>query len=231
LKETEVAESQKNAWQRVWFRTNKVWAAIDDKGGFVEENGKVPIRYQKNQDYEYWVRKESLRPIEAGPGKDHKNAARKKSGRRSQSTAAQPDSASSDSPEGAIAIYTDGASSGNPGPAGIGVLLRFESHEREISKSIGRATNNIAELLAIKTGLLAVKRRDIPVRIYTDSSYALGVLTKGWKARKNTDLVQEIRKILSGFRNVKVMKVRGHAGQEGNERADKLATDAAARNS
>ncbi|MEA3417444.1 MAG: RNase H family protein, partial [Thermodesulfobacteriota bacterium] len=50
-----------------------------------------------------------------------------------------------------ISIYTDGASSGNPGPSGIGILLRFKDHEKEISRNIGTATNNIAELEAIKT--------------------------------------------------------------------------------
>jgi len=214
----------------MWFKGNKVWAAATKEGGLVEKNGKVLIRYQKDQDYEYWVHKGSLRPLEAGPGQDSTNNRRKRSGRGSRSAAVPSKEPPEIAPKGAVVIYTDGASSGNPGPAGIGVLLRFEDHEKEISKPIGTATNNIAELLAIKSGLLAVKRRDIPVRIYTDSNYALGVLTKGWKARRNTDLVQAVRKILAGFRDVKLLKIKGHAGQEGNERADKLATDAAARN-
>ena len=84
-----------------------------------------------------------------------------------------------------IRIYADGASSGNPGPSGIGVLLRYREHEKEISRNIGLGTNNIAELEAIRTGLLEVKNPDLPVRVYTDSGYAYGLLTLGWKARKN----------------------------------------------
>jgi ribonuclease HI len=125
-----------------------------------------------------------------------------------------------------ILIFTDGASSGNPGPAGIGVVLRFGKYEKEISEYIGLATNNIAELRAIQAGLLAVKKTDLPVRIFTDSRYAYGVLTLGWKARANNELVQSIKKKMTKFKNLKIVKLKGHAGDEGNERADLLATSA-----
>ncbi|MEJ2658376.1 MAG: ribonuclease HI, partial [Desulfobacterales bacterium] len=127
---------------------------------------------------------------------------------------------------GAICIYTDGASSGNPGPSGIGVFLRFGDYEKEISKYIGIATNNIAELEAIRTGLLAVKNTDLPVRVFTDSKYAYGILAQGWKARKNQDIITSIKKILLNFNDLKFIKVKGHRGVEGNERADALATSA-----
>jgi ribonuclease HI len=97
-----------------------------------------------------------------------------------------------------ICIFSDGASSGNPGPSGIGVLLRFGKHEKEISEYIGTATNNIAELKAIEAGLLAVKNTDLPVRIFTDSNYAYGVLALGWKARANRQIVESIKKTRSG---------------------------------
>jgi len=129
-------------------------------------------------------------------------------------------------PDNTITIYTDGASSGNPGPGGIGVFLKFREHEKEISESIGNTTNNIAELMAIQRGLLELKRCDLPVRIYTDSSYALGILTKRWKASKNQELVADIRKLISKFKDVKLIKTKGHAGIAGNEKADLLATEA-----
>ena len=123
-------------------------------------------------------------------------------------------------------MYTDGASSGNPGPSGIGVLLRFGSHEKEISRFIGTTTNNVAELEAIRIGLQELKKRNLPVRIFTDSEYAYGVLTLGWKARKNQQLIQSIKSLISGFKDIKLIKVKGHEGLEGNERADHLATSA-----
>ena len=133
-------------------------------------------------------------------------------------------------PEDAISIYTDGASSGNPGPSGIGVLLRFGKHEKELSRDIGIATNNIAELEAIKTALLELKTTKKPVRIFTDSAYAFGVLTLNWKAKKNEDLIDSIKKSMKRFNDLKLIKIRGHAGQEGNERADFLANKAVKKN-
>jgi ribonuclease HI len=95
-----------------------------------------------------------------------------------------------------------------------------------MSEYIGLATNNMAELKAIETGLLAVKKTDLPVRLFTDSRYAYGVLTLGWKAKANNEMVQSIKKTMMKFKNLKIIKVKGHAGNEGNERADFLATSA-----
>ena len=125
-----------------------------------------------------------------------------------------------------IQVYTDGASSGNPGPSGIGVLLQYGTHQKEISRYIGNATNNIAELEAIRVALASIKNHDLPVRVYTDSSYAHGLLTKGWKAKKNKTLVANIRKLASTFKDLQFIKVKGHAGDMLNERADRLATAA-----
>lgn len=125
-----------------------------------------------------------------------------------------------------ICIYTDGACYGNPGLSGIGILLRFRGHEKEISRYIGIATNNIAELEAIRVGLDSLKKVDIPVIVFTDSKYAHGVLSLGWKAKKNTELINSIRKLASKFKNLAFRKVKGHSGHPGNERADFLATNA-----
>ncbi len=131
-----------------------------------------------------------------------------------------------DIPENSIIIYTDGASSGNPGPSGIGIFMIYKDNKREISESIGNSTNNIAELKAIEKALLELKRHNLPVRIYTDSSYSLGVLTKGWKAKKNVDLINNVKDLIYKFEDLEFIKVKGHSGLEGNEIADKLATSA-----
>ena len=127
---------------------------------------------------------------------------------------------------GAICIYTDGACSGNPGPAGIGVVMLYKGHRKEISRYIGLATNNIAELEAIKAGLESVRNPNLPIVLYTDSSYSLGLLTKGWKAKQNQELVQKVRLLVNRFKNLHFVKIKGHAGHPENERADRLAVQA-----
>ena len=125
-----------------------------------------------------------------------------------------------------INIYTDGASSGNPGPSGIGVYMIYNERIKEISEFIGNATNNIAELKAIKRGLEELKKFDIPICLYTDSNYCLGVLTKNWKAQANKELIVETKKLIKKFKGIEIIKVKGHSGIEENEIADKLATSA-----
>lgn len=209
------------------FKNNKVWLATDPAGVPVVKNGKVRIKYQLEQDYEYWVHQNSVKPIESSQpetkDRPQKMAGKKQSKRHLIQEMESVDEAAFD---GAVCIYTDGASSGNPGPSGIGVVLQYGEHHKEISRHIGIATNNIAELEAIRSGILELKNTDLPVRIFTDSSYAFGVLTLGWKAKKNTKLISAIKKRISNFKDLKIIKVRGHAGIEGNERADFLATSA-----
>jgi len=127
-----------------------------------------------------------------------------------------------------IDIYTDGACSGNPGPAGIGVVLLYKDHRKEISQFIGNATNNIAELTAIKKGLEAIKdsHKSTPIVVYTDSSYCHGLLTKDWTPKKNIELVQEIRQLTTQFNYLGFKKIKGHSDNQDNIRADKLATSA-----
>ena len=199
-------------WKRMRFKKNKVWLAVDTTGNPLEQNGKVLIKYQLDQPHEYWVRKSSIKPLDTQPLK-------------TETPEKDTREAAPGSPE-EICIFSDGASSGNPGPSGIGVVLRFGKHEKEISEYIGMATNNVAELKAIQTGLLAVKNTDLAVRVFTDSNYAYGVLALGWKARANRQMVESIKKTMSKFKNLKMVKVKGHAGDAGNERADFLATTA-----
>lgn len=209
------------------FKDNKVWLATDHKGRPVVKNGKVRIKYQLEQDYEYWVHQQNVKPLASLQSKTE-NRTKKKSDRKPSVSSLGQEMEFIDETvyEGAVRIYTDGASSGNPGPSGIGVVLQYGEHSKEISRHIGIATNNIAELEAIRSGLIELKNTDLPVRVFTDSSYAFGVLALGWKAKKNKELVESIKKSILKFKDLKIIKVKGHAGIEGNERADRLATSA-----
>ena len=212
----------------MWFKNNKVWMAVDAQGKPVIKDGKVRVKYQLKQDYEYWVNRKNVRSIDSPPPKTQnprKNKAHtKKSATRAVSEGVNgwDESALADK----ICVFTDGASAGNPGPAGIGVYLRYGRHEKEISEFLGDATNNVAELKAIHAGLLAVKNMTKPVRLFTDSQYAYGLLVLNWKARKNQKIVDSIKQTMLNFKDLKIIKVKGHAGLAGNEKADLLATSA-----
>jgi len=99
----------------------------------------------------------------------------------------------------------------------------YNGHIKELSEYIGKATCNIAELTAIKKGLEAVKNKKLPVIIYSDSSYSIGVLSKDWKAKKNKALIQEIKSLIQTFEDIEFVKVEGHSDDKMNQRADKIA--------
>jgi ribonuclease HI len=203
------------------FRQNKVWAEADAEGRPAAHDGRVRIKYQLDQPHEYGVRAESLKTLE-----ETTQAEARPPAKRRQRVAAATEAGMQGREEPGIHIYTDGASSGNPGPSGIGVVLRYGDRCKEISEYIGTATNNIAELTAIQRGLAAVRQKHLPVRLHTDSGYALGMLSLNWKPKANHALIAAIRKSMAEFRDLKLIKVRGHQGIADNERADKLATSA-----
>ena len=141
-----------------------------------------------------------------------------------------------------VEIATDGACKGNPGPGGWGVLLRAGVHEKELSGSESPTTNNRMELMAAIEGLRALKGPS-RVTLSTDSRYVMDGLTKwikgwqrnGWKTAdrkpvKNADLWQALIDAAAPHR-IEWKWVKGHAGHPDNERADKLASDAALANS
>jgi ribonuclease HI len=133
-----------------------------------------------------------------------------------------------------VAIYTDGACSGNPGPGGWGVLLRWNGHEKELKGGEAATTNNRMELMAAIQGLAALKR-PMRVDLFTDSQYVKGGIDQwlaGWKRNgwrtsgkepvKNQDLWQLLDAMVQ--RHVVTFHwVKGHAGHPENERADQLA--------
>ncbi|MBQ0925348.1 ribonuclease HI [Saccharopolyspora endophytica] len=135
-----------------------------------------------------------------------------------------------------VDLYTDGACSGNPGPGGWGVVLRYGDHERELYGKDPTTTNNKMELTAVIEGLAALTRPIPVVRVYTDSTYVLKGITewmRGWKRNgwmtsakkpvKNADLWQRLDSECSRHGEVQWEWVKGHAGHPENERADKLA--------
>lgn len=124
-------------------------------------------------------------------------------------------------------IHTDGSCSGNPGPCGCSAILVFNNKIKKMSEPLGIGTNNIAELSGIKLGLSAVKKHtDYETIVYTDSQYAINILTKGWKAKKNIELVNDIKELIKEFRDIKFEHVYGHNGDIFNEECDKLAKKA-----
>ncbi|MGD8520184.1 MAG: ribonuclease H [Desulfobacterales bacterium] len=215
-------------WKRMRFKNNKVWLAVDPAGEPIVQNDKMLIKYQLDQDYQYWVNPEAIRPLDspATDPSEKQNKPSQDSAQKQKNQSPKTASKTNSDDKNAICIFTDGASSGNPGPSGIGVVMRYGKHQKEISEFIGTATNNIAELKAIEIGLNAVKNKDLPVKLYTDSNYAYGILALGWKEKKNKDIVASIKKIISKFKNLTFIKVKGHAGDEDNERADFLARNA-----
>lgn len=128
----------------------------------------------------------------------------------------------------AILCFTDGACKGNPGKAGSGAAVWLPDGTRgEASRSLGRATNNVAELTAIALAIELLDERGVPLdapgAILTDSAYAHGVLARGWKAKANQVLVAEVKSALARRPRLALHWIAGHVGIEGNERADALA--------
>ena len=134
-----------------------------------------------------------------------------------------------------MTIYTDGACSGNPGPGGYGTLIQFGEHRKEISGGFAVTTNNRMELLAVIEGLETLKR-PCAATVFSDSKYIVDAVNKGWAERwrangwrrnkkdkaLNPDLWARLLALLETH-DVEFRWVRGHSGNPGNERADKLA--------
>jgi ribonuclease HI len=139
--------------------------------------------------------------------------------------ARRPDPSAAVFPADVVIAYTDGACSGNPGPAGMGMVLIDNGARLEISEYLGTGTNNIAELTAVLRALENVADPDRPMVVHTDSKYSIGVLTQNWKAKANKELIAQIRAELARHRNVRFVYVPGHAGVPLNERADELARE------
>jgi len=139
-----------------------------------------------------------------------------------------------------VQIFTDGACKGNPGPGGWGAILRTGEHEKELSGGEPATTNNRMELMGAIEALKALKQ-PCAVTLHTDSKYVIDGITSwifgwqrnGWKnaAKKpvaNADLWQDLMAATKQHK-VEWVWVKGHDGHPENERADRLASDAALR--
>ena len=130
-----------------------------------------------------------------------------------------------------IYLYTDGSSRGNPGPGGWGVVLVCGSMRKEMSGGEALTTNNRMELTAVIEGLRAIKWNDATVHIWSDSSYVVEAVEKGWlshwisigfKKKKNVDLWREYLAVSAG-KDIHFHWLKGHAGHPENERCDEMA--------
>lgn len=135
-----------------------------------------------------------------------------------------------------ITIYTDGASRGNPGRGGYGVILSAGHHRKELSQGFRLTTNNRMELMAVIAGLEALKKNNQKVIIYSDSQYVVRAVEEGWLnkwmatdfkgGKKNRDLWTRYHRLAKDH-DIKFKWVKGHANNPHNNRCDELATAAA----
>ena len=135
-----------------------------------------------------------------------------------------------------LIVYTDGAARGNPGPGGYGAILMYGDNVKELSAGYRLTTNNRMELMAVIAALQALKRKNIPLTIYTDSQYVLNSVEKKWLdnwirtdfkgGKKNKDLWMQYYHLAKDYA-INFAWVKGHAENIYNNRCDELATAAA----
>ena len=135
-----------------------------------------------------------------------------------------------------VDIFTDGACSGNPGPGGYGIIMKYKETVKELSGGDAHTTNNRMEMTAVITALETLKE-PCEVTLYSDSKYVIDSVTKGWvynwekknwkrgsEPVPNTELWKQLLSLL-GKHKVEFVWVKGHAGHPENERCDELAVE------
>ena len=135
-----------------------------------------------------------------------------------------------------VNIYTDGASRGNPGPGGYGVVMLWGEVKKELSCGYRLTTNNRMELMAVIAALEALKKENLAVNIHSDSNYVVKAINEGWLVgwiknnfkggKKNKDLWIRFN-YLAQKQRIKFFWVKGHGSNKYNNRCDELATSAA----
>ncbi len=133
-----------------------------------------------------------------------------------------------------VEIYTDGACSGNPGPGGYGVVMKYKGQRKELSQGFVKTTNNRMELLSVIVALETLKKEGLHVIVYSDSKYVVDSINlkwvhswvkKGFKDKANPDLWKRFLEIHKKH-NVTFTWVKGHAANAENNRCDELAVAA-----
>lgn len=217
-------------WAPAILRGQRVLARVKADGTFDAQGGRVEIRYKPNDGRAYQAGVRNLEIVAGGEmmPDDAVSAAERVPSKAEQSAARKKEAAANIKavPAGAWTVYADGACSGNPGPAGLGiVIVSPEGKTTDGFEYLGVGTNNIAELTAVQRAAELVPDGATAI-VHTDSSYAIGVLTKGWKAKANQELVANVKKALLTRPTWQLRYVPGHAGVPLNERADELAREA-----
>src|SRR5450432_2109763 len=221
-------------WVRAQLHGQVVFARANPDGSLLIQGNRVEVCYSLNASRLYKARASnvaktsstSVFPDDARSPRAESGARLKKAASVTVTKKRMQSSVMPKAPKDSIIAYADGACSGNPGPAGLGVVVIDGPIRTEISEHLGQGTNNIAELTAIERVLDTVTEEGRPLVIHTDSTYAIGVLSKGWKAKANVALIERVRKRLVKRPATRLVHVRGHAGIELNERADELAREA-----
>ena len=229
-------------WIQQVLRGQRVLARCEASGALRIEDGRVEIRYKATDAKAYRAYpanlqssdeftihpdtycKEEGAPVDAGDAKVAKKTSAKKTPTKSASPVAVEGEPEADGKT--LTVYADGACSGNPGPAGAGVVIYDTHGKRELSEYVGHGTNNVAELTAILRAAEALVGETRPIVLKTDSQYSIGVLTKNWKAKANPELIAATKVALAKVPTLKLRYIEGHAGHAGNERADELARNA-----
>lgn len=220
------------SWSRMSFKGQTVWVHTDESGRpLLDADGRAEMKYRENDTKTYRPSPQNL--LSAGAAAPAPPVAAKSFAAKAQPKAPTLKTAPAASAD-TVHVWTDGACSGNPGPMGIGVVVVAGDRRKEHGEYLGRGTNNIAELTAIRRGL-EIARELVPdprqpIRVYTDSAYAIGLLSQGWKPKANQQLVAELRDFLRAYPGLRMVKVEGHAGVPENERCDLLARQAVAQN-
>ncbi|HEV3194281.1 MAG TPA: ribonuclease H [Polyangiaceae bacterium] len=213
-------------WIEATLRGQRVLARANPDGSLRAEDGRVEIRYGPNDGRMYRAAAGNLTVVDGSKvmAEDACGPAAPVS-KPVHTGKSEPTVGAAD----AWIAYTDGACSGNPGPAGCGVVLvspNGKTHEG--LEYLGQATNNVAELTAILRALEWIPKSARSIVVHTDSQYAIGVLQKGWKAKANQDLVSRAKDMVKA-RHARLVYVPGHQGVALNERADALAREAVER--
>lgn len=223
-------------WQWGLFRGKRVLARVTSANAPDVRAGRVDIRFKLGATRAYPARAGNVVLLPGEPVEDDAAPAPTPSagGNRRTTLGANvggdgsPRSLGDASPDGRWAAYTDGACSGNPGPAGSGLVLLDAAGQLvcEAYRYLGTVTNNIAELTAVEMVYDHLPAGE-GVVVHTDSKYAIGVLTRGWKAKANVQLVARVRAVVAAS-PTRMQYVPGHSGFLLNERADELAREAIA---
>lgn len=233
------------AWRAADFKGKEVWVEVNSAGQAAVRGGRVAIRYSDREGAKIYRGGAAGVRVGTGPILDlpqgvaadavkKATSAKRGSGFGSAGSRskAQADAARESAtglvaslPDDAAVCFTDGACKGNPGPAGAGCVVRLPGGEhQEAHKALGKATNNVGELYAIGMALDILDRVGFQgeVHVLTDSKYSLGVLSLGWKAKANQELIASVKsKVLK--RKATIHWIAGHVGIPENERADALA--------